>query len=232
MKYEDWKPLYKKIVQNFNFSIEKDRKAALILNDILDKKNNLLDVRFLKNLIEEKEVIVFGAGNSIKRFFNGNISKWETKTKIAADGATTALIERGIYPDIITTDLDGKVTDQIEANEKASIVIIHAHGDNIDKIRDLVNQFSGKIIGTTQINPSFYKNLYNFGGFTDGDRGVFLADYFNSKSIGLVGFDYDEEIGDYSFTKNSDKDLKFKKLEWCKYLIELLKRNNSGIYYI
>jgi Uncharacterized Rossmann fold enzyme len=36
-------------------------------------------------------------------------------------------------------------------------------------------------IGTTQTNP--FNKVQNFGGFTDGDRGVFLASYFKAKKL-------------------------------------------------
>ena len=39
MFYKDWKPLYDKIANDFNFQIEKDIEAANILNKMLQKKN-------------------------------------------------------------------------------------------------------------------------------------------------------------------------------------------------
>ena len=56
-------------------------------------------------------------------------------------------------------------------------MVVHAHGDNIEKIH-LVKNFKN-CIGTTQ-TKSFGK-LHNFGGFTDGDRCVFLANHFKAK---------------------------------------------------
>ena len=43
-------------------------------------------------------------------------------------------------------------------------------------------------IGTTQTNP--FNKIQNFGGFTDGDRGVFLASHFDAKKIILFGMDF------------------------------------------
>ena len=53
---------------------------------------------------------------------------------IAADGATTALLEEDIVPDIIATDLDGKVSDLLTANAEGSYFIIHGHGNNEEAI--------------------------------------------------------------------------------------------------
>ena len=59
----------------------------------------------------------------------------------------------------------------------------------------MVRKFSN-VIGSTQ-TKSFGK-MENFGGFTDGDRCVFLAEYFNAKKIVLIGMDFGREIGKYS----------------------------------
>jgi hypothetical protein len=60
--------------------------------------------------------------------------------------------------------------------------------------------------------------LVNFGGFTDGDRAVFLADHFKAKNIYLVGFDFE---GKDSAFKKLDK-VKLKKLDWAHVLIAML----------
>ena len=228
MKYKTWKPFYEKILKEFNFDKNKDFESAKILNEIISKKEQFKP-EYLKNLIEKNNLIVFGAGpslvNSIKKYKN----KIDKFLVISADGATSALLENSIIPDIIVTDLDGKVSDQIKANKKGSIVLIHAHGDNIKRIQKYIDKFKGKIIGTTQIDPSKFKNLYNFGGFTDGDRCVFLADHFNAGKINLLGFDFNKKIGKYSFSENKDIKKKRKKLKWCKYLIEQLKKQNKNI---
>jgi len=225
MDYKKWEPIYKKIVKDFKFSTEQDEKAADILNECLQNKNPL-SIRKLEELIENREVFVFGAGPSLQKSISRYKEKFSDKTKLAADGATTALMENNILPDIVVTDLDGKVLDQIKANNNGNITIIHAHGDNIDKIKKYVPKFKGKIIGTTQTNPDPYNNLYNFGGFTDGDRAVYIADHFHAKKINLIGFDFNKEIGPYSFPKNKDTKQKILKLKWCKNLIDMLHKNN------
>jgi len=230
MFYKDWEPIYKKIVDDFGFSIKKDKLAADILEELL-QRNKKFSIEELNILIHNKEVIVFGAGPSLENSIEINKKEFSDKINIAADGATTALLEKNILPDIIVTDLDGKVSDQIIANSKNSIVVVHAHGDNIDKIKRYVPEFKWKIIGSTQTNPKAYKNVYNFGGFTDGDRAVFLASHFNAKKIHLIGFDFDGEIGKYSFSKDKDNNLKLKKLKWCKYLVDLLMKNKNNIFY-
>ena len=231
MDYKDWKTTYEKIVSDFNYSVETDEKAADALDKLLKEKKNLFPISTLKNLINNREIIIFGAGPSLEKSILKYKIKLTDKLKIAADGTTTALLKNNIRPDIIVTDLDGKVSDQLKANSEGSIAIIHAHGDNINKIKKYVPKLEGKILGTTQINPEPYDFLYNFGGFTDGDRAVYLADHFHAKKIYLMGFDFNSKIGEYSFVENKDKKLKLKKLKWCKYLIDVLNKQNS-IHYL
>jgi len=222
MYYKEWESIYKKILDDFNFSLIKDEKSADFLNSIL-QKNNVYDVKKLENIIKNREIVVFGAGPSLEKFIAKHKNFFASKIKIAADGATTALLRNSILPDIIVTDLDGRVVDQIKANAEGSILVVHAHGDNLDKIKKYVPRFKGPVIGTTQTNPENYSKLNNFGGFTDGDRAVHLADHFQAKKIYLVGFDFNNIIGEYSFAGKKDKNLKLKKLEWCKNLINKIE---------
>ena len=225
MDYKDWESIYRKIVEDFHFSVENDEKAADVLNTLLKQKSPM-SIDKLNDLIVGKEIIIFGAGPSLENSIITHKKMFANALTIAADGATTALLNYEILPDIIVTDLDGKVPDQVNANSHGSIVVIHAHGDNIDKIKKYVPKFKGKIVGTTQINPEPYDSIHNFGGFTDGDRAVYLADNFHAKKIFLTGFDFNNEIGPYSFSENKNKTLKLKKLKWCKNLISMLNKKN------
>lgn len=110
-------------------------------------------------------------------------------------------------PHVIVSDLDGVMDDIIKANERCAVVVVHAHGDNITKLRSYVPQLQ-KIVGTTQSRP--LSNVFNFGGFTDGDRAIYLAKHLGAKEIGIIGFDFeDATVGE----------IKKKKLRWAKRLI-------------
>ena len=230
MIYKKWKTFYDKILKDFNFDYEKDFESAKFLDGILSDEKKL-DINKIEKLIEKNNILIFGAGPSLTNSIRRVKNELKNFVVICADGATSAFIENEIIPDIIVTDLDGKVSDQINANKNGSIVLIHAHGNNIDKINKYVKKFEGKLIATTQTDPNEFKNLYNFGGFTDGDRCVFLADHFNARKINLLGFDYNGEIGKYSFPKNKNEKIKLKKLSWCRYLIDQLKSENPNIEY-
>ena len=91
--------------------------------------------------------------------------------------------------------------------------MIHAHGDNIDLIMKYAKEFTGKVILTTQSKPDMV--LYNFGGFTDGDRSVCFARHMGARKIILYGFDFDNP----SSKKESDPSVKLKKLRWAERII-------------
>jgi len=229
MDFKKWEIYYRKILKDFIFSAEDDEKSACILDQILENKK-VLPLKKIDDLIKDNDIVVFGGGSSLKKSFEKHIDFIKNKIKITADGATTLLIENDVHPDIVVTDLDGKIQDQLKANNEGSIVIVHAHGDNIKNIKKIVTKFNGQLIGTTQTNPKKYINLHNFGGFTDGDRAVFLADHFKAKKIFLIGFDFNGKIGEYSFTKNFK--IKNKKLEWCKFFIEQIMEKNKNIEFL
>jgi len=230
MHYKDWEPIYKKIAEDFKYPLEKEVRSAEVLNKLI--KNDKSSVfNKLKCLINDNHVVVFGAGPSLDISLQKHKKYYYDKIKIVADGATTALLKCGVQPDIIVTDLDGKISDQINANRNGSVAVLHAHGDNMLKIKRFTKKFQNNVIGTVQINPGPFKNLYNFGGFTDGDRAIFIADHFQAKTISLMGFDLNSKIGNYSCIEEKDISQKIKKLKWCEYLIELLKNKNHNIYY-
>ena len=148
---------------------------------------------------------------------------------VAADGATTAMIEERLVPDIIATDLDGKLDDILLANIRGANIVIHAHGDNIDKIADYTSFFNN-VLGTTQAQP--IGNIYNFGGFTDGDRALFLAVALGAEEIILAGMDFGEIVTKYSRPNLPDilakaDDFKKKKLDYAEKFTEWIKENEN-----
>jgi hypothetical protein len=128
---------------------------------------------------------------------------------VAADGATAVLLSKGVVPDIVVTDLDGPFDAIRSASLMGTIIVVHAHGDNQDALQRYVPQLE-RAVGTVQCQPP--EGLYNFGGFTDGDRCVFLARALGATSIKLLGFDFD----DPGVTPRKQK-----KLLWAKRLIDL-----------
>ncbi len=208
MLYEEWKNYYHLILEDFGFDKRRDELSAKLLSELLAGEE--IKTEEVQELIGNRIVTVAGDGPNLENEIEG-----VKGVLIAADEATTVLLEEGYVPDIIMTDLDGKVEDLVNANERGAIVIIHAHGDNQDEIKRFAGQFRRKIMGTTQSLP--FNNIHNFGGFTDGDRGVFLADHFGALEINLIGFDFDNPR-----EKGRNVEMKKKKLNWAYVLINKL----------
>lgn len=223
MHFIEWLPYYLQIAKYLNIDIKNDFFSSLILSNTGDNKN--FDIRKFYKLTDKK-ILIIGAGPSIEnpviqKFIQDNSSY----IILTADGATELCLKLDIVPDFVITDLDGNIESLIDADRLGSNIVIHAHGNNIDKIKQLVPQFNN-IFRTTQTLP--LSNVYNFGGFTDGDRCLFLADEFRSKEIFLVGMDFDVPAGFYS-KKNKiiDQGLKKKKLSVGKRLIEILAKKSK-----
>lgn len=231
--YNDWENWYRQILDDFHFSIADDKRSA----KILDEKINKLGKFDISHVDFKHQCIVFGAGPSIKKhiaYLKSNVDVG-SYTLIAADGATTALLEEDIIPDIIVTDLDGDMGSIIESNRMGSILYVHAHGDNIDKIERFLEKLD-KIIPTCQCEP--FNNLENYGGFTDGDRAVHIAVYkLKMNKVVLAGMDFGDFVTSYSRpeigveVKEADE-FKKKKLFYAEKIIESLKKENVQIEFI
>ena len=220
MNFNDWKELYSQICRDLKLDETKDEVASFLLDQLIySYRKNLVSDETLKKLIKDKTVYVFGAAPSLESDIEKNISLFENETLISADGATSALLKYDVMPSIIVTDLDGVISDQLNANEQHSILVIHAHGDNMDMIQKTIPQINGLFYGTIQTDPSKHEYVHNFGGFTDGDRAVFLADHFQPKEIILCGFDCDSKPGFFSYQKPGNEIKKKKKLAWCNKLL-------------
>ena len=202
MEFKDWEPHYCEILAYFGFDRAGDEKAAGILASLISR-DNLLS---LAALTCDHPVTVCGNAPCLKDEL-GNING----VVFAADAASDVLDNHGIRPDAVFTDLDGASDRLLTLNEEGTIVVVHAHGDNIPLLKHWVPLFKGPLVATTQSTP--LPHVHNFGGFSDGDRAVFAADELGAEKITLIGFDLDD----------TDVDpVKRGKLFWARKLLALL----------
>ncbi len=210
MKYSEWAKIYEKILKDFGYDRHKDEESAKLASKMVSIYDKQMRKEELSRIISGRKVLICGNAPTLESELR-KISKEKDIFEyvvISADGATSVLLRNGILPDVIVTDLDGIIADIIYANRLGSAVIVHAHGDNREKIRKVLPELRG-FICTTQSRP--IENVYNFGGFTDGDRCVFIAKEFQASSIKMIGFYFDDP---------SVSETKKKKLKWAKKLIE------------
>ena len=212
MTIRGWKTQFKEIRKEFGYLEKDDLISVKKLDSLLKGKKS---TKQFQNMIRGKTIFIIGAGPSLTRSLK-YIKKSKNITKIVADGAVRALLEKNIKPNILVTDLDGDLK-SIEKIGKTRIpIIVHAHGDNYEKL-EIVKKLKN-VVGSTQTRK--IGKIENFGGFTDGDRCVFLAEYFNASKIVLIGMDFGQKIGKYSKHRIVDRKTKIKKLKFGKKVVE------------
>lgn len=208
MQFKDWDVYYRQILGDFGYSREEDERSARLLDAKL--QGTRVDPEELRHLFGGKAATIAGNAPGL-----GEELAVVAHPLVAADEATSVLRAQGLRPDVIVTDLDGNVEDQIAANREGTVAVIHAHGDNLAAVERWAPKFTGKVIGTTQSKP--FGRIHNFGGFTDGDRAAFLADHFGATSLLLIGFDFENPN-----PKDDDLETKKRKLDWAYILINAL----------
>ena len=210
MEFEEWEPFYVQIVADLGLSRGADDAVAAELDRILGGRRATPEA--LASLLRGKVVTVAGNGPSLAE----DLDRAEG-VLVTADEATSVALAKGWPPAILVTDLDGDVADQVRANARGTVAVVLGHGDNGPAVREWAPRFSGRTVATTQSTPS--GRLYDFGGFTDGDRAVFLADHFGAKEIRLAGWDFD-----HPSAKDAAPERKQRKLDWAYILLQNLGR--------
>jgi uncharacterized Rossmann fold enzyme len=237
MELSDWMPWYEKISHRLGLCREKDQRATDYLSSLLEEKD--FSLCQAHDVVDGRVVIVFGAGPSLA----GDVRNLRQSgllqrcCLISANGATTAVMDVGrLFPDIVATDLDGRVEDQVEASLNGSILIVHAHSDNVPALERIVPRLGIRTIGSTQVEPR--RGVHNFGGFTDGDRAAFLAVEFGARAVVLAGMDFGDIVGEYSKPDARASTMKMAKLHiglellaWLstRTRIQLLNTTEHGV---
>jgi uncharacterized Rossmann fold enzyme len=169
-----------------------------------------------------RSVLVCGGGDGLADDLS---SMTIDRYVVVADAATSIVMDAGITLDMIVTDLDGIVEDQIGLNSNGTVTFIHAHGDNQSALDRYVARFTGPVVGTCQCPPP--SGIYNFGGFTDGDRAACICAELGAKDLLLAGFDFDSP----SSKAGKSRDIKKRKLRWAKSILDILSESGVRITY-
>ena len=185
--------LHRRIVASFRFNPYRDFLAGIELSDLIRRDA-------WKLLPKEDTVSVIGPSDPTESP-EGYV--------VVADSALDHYSGR---VDMIVSDLDGPIQKIIDQED--SLKVIHAHGDNIQKLGEVVPRLKGTILGTTQSIP--VRAVRNIGGFTDGDRSVIMASLLGAKRIFIHGFDYSNPV-------DGPRDVKFMKVQFAKGIIDNLK---------
>lgn len=185
--------LHRRIVASFRFNPYRDFLAGIELSDLIR--------RDAWNLLPKEDTVSVIGPSEPTEDPEGYV--------VVADSALDHYSGR---VDMIVSDLDGPIQKIIDQED--SLKVIHAHGDNIQKLGEVVPRLKGTILGTTQSIP--VRAVRNIGGFTDGDRSVIMASLLGAKRIFIHGFDYSNPV-------DGPRDVKFMKLQFAKGIIDNVK---------
>lgn len=204
MEYAAWEPIYERIVGDFGFDPAADRRARDFLHDWVGVPD--LD-RFD---FQDRSVAIAGGSDTLDSEMDAVRA---ADRVVAVSGAAAVVSEHGITPDLVVTDLDGTPATAVELAGAGVPVAVHAHGDNLPALRTWLPRFDrGAVLGTTQVEPT--DRVLNVGGFTDGDRAAFLADYLGAGDLTFPGWRFDDP------TVSAGKE---RKLEWAASLLHCLE---------
>jgi 2-amino-4-hydroxy-6-hydroxymethyldihydropteridine diphosphokinase len=227
VRYELWAPRYEAIRAEFGYPFAQEERAAATLERLLPAPARVDPLPRLAPRIGRRDVVVVGLAPGA-----GPPPVWRLPPTdppvavIAADGAARVCLAARLVPSVITTDLDGPVEAEVEANGRGALVVVHAHGDNVSALERWVPEFPGELAGSWAGPPR--NGLLDVGGFTDGDRGAYLAEELGARRVLLWGFD-PEAVGE---EEPSARGLKQRKLRWSVRLLEeLADEGRSPLYW-
>lgn len=208
MMFSEWEPVYLRICSDFGFSPDSDSMSVRMLKAVTPN-SDLCDEDAIRPLIG-RTVTVVGDSPGLE----ADLERMPPEGCIIASGSSVLrLLRKDIRPQIVVTDLDGNMNAQLEASSEGAVTLILAHGDNMDLVRQYAPLFTGPVVLTTQGRPE--NTVFNFGGFTDGDRCVCLAREFGAERILLLGFDFEHP----NPKEGSDPEIKKRKLDWARRII-------------
>ena len=220
VEYARWAGRYQAIRAEFGNPFEREEAAERRLAELLPAEARDGALARASERLGEREVVVVGLAPGA-----GPPPVWRLPASerrpavVAADGATRPCLDAGLTPDVVVTDLDGPVPSEVAANVAGALVVVHAHGDNLPALERWVPEFSGELAGSWAGPPR--DGLIDVGGFTDGDRGVYLAEHVGAARILLWGFDFHPAEGSRETRA---------KLVWAERLIgELAERGHTPI---
>ena len=197
--FAEWWNIYLEIVESLDIDRKLDEIATHLAYKLVD--SIVPPIETCRSMIMGRDVVIFGAGPNLESHLKllENTGSLNGKALIAADGATKALIEVGIIPHVVVSDLDGDLDAILHAALKGSKLFIHVHGDNINVFIHFIEElkkYTNSFTVTTQVEP--YYPILNFGGFTDGDRAYAIALAFKPSRVLLAGMDFGSVVGKYS----------------------------------
>ena len=212
MEYDTWSPAYRAILDDFGYDPAGDERARDALAELAEP----FEVDRLRSLFGGRTVAVAGGAASLADAPGLSLAR-RADVVVAASTAADVLADAGVDVDLMVTDLDKNVETARGLTHEGVPVAAHAHGDNVPAVREWIPRLDPEhTLPTTQTEPR--GPVENFGGFTDGDRGAFLADHFGADRLVFPGWEFDDpSVGPE----------KRHKLLWAERLLYWLERRRG-----
>ena len=209
MRYQTWEPVYRRILADFGYDRTGDERARDALAGLCEP----FDHRRLPALTGATVAVCGGADALADELRMAR----EADAVVAASVAADTLREARIDIDLMVTDLDKNPDTARFLTTEGVPVAVHAHGDNIEMVRQRVPGFDDEyVLPTVQCEP--VGPTENFGGFTDGDRAAFIADQFGAAELVFPGWSFDDP--DVTPEKR-------RKLAWAERLLYWLEQRRG-----
>jgi hypothetical protein len=209
VNFAEWEPVYEAVLADFGFDRGADERARDLLASTVDGDAAPGGLSF-----DGETVAVAGAGPSLEAEAD---RAREADAVVAASVAADRLLELDVPVDCLVTDLDKTPETAVSLARAGTPVLAHAHGDNLDAVREYGPRLAGgAVIPTTQAAP--HRGVCNYGGFTDGDRAAFFADHLGAARLVFPGWDFDDP---------SVGPTKRRKLVWAERLLYWLERRRG-----
>lgn len=210
MRPSEWDPVYEEILRDMGYSRAEDESSVRVLKAVT-MGSDLVDPDDLVGTFGPTATVFGDAG-----CLEDDIAMEPPVGALFASGSSVVrLLALGMVPDAVVTDLDGDVPAQLEASRRGAVTFVHAHGDNADAVRAWAGLLEGPVVLTTQSTPE--RTVFDFGGFTDGDRAVCIAREMGCREVLLEGFDFDSP----SPKPGTDPAVKLRKLAWARRIIAM-----------
>jgi len=211
MDFATWEPTYEAVLDSFGYPRDGDERARDRLAELVADSETYppggLD-------LEGTTVAIAGAGPSLEAEADRAA---DADRVLAASTAVDRLASVGVAVDAMVTDIDKNPGTGRALTESGVPVFVHAHGDNVPAVEEHVPAYDAAfVVPTTQAAPT--DRVYNFGGFTDGDRAAFTADHFGAGGLRFVGWDFDDP--DVTGEKRA-------KLQWAERLLHWLEQRRG-----
>lgn len=208
LTWGEWHTIYRRIVADFGFDSSLDRQARDMLSERIGSSG--LELDDLPSYAGEV-VTIAGAAPTLESDL-GQIDS--PGAVIAASSAAGICESSGVAVDLVVTDLDGDPARAAAFTHDDIPVVVHAHGDNRRALDEWVSQMNhAYVFPTTQTEPR--GRVWNVGGFTDGDRAVYLTCALGATRYQFIGWDFEDAGVD---------PIKKKKLAWAERLLSWLER--------